>query len=44
VPHARYLQSHIEQLDLVGEIETWRENLIRYGLAQLTGDSSDPND
>ena len=39
-----YLQSHTEQLDLVGEIERWREDLIRYGLDQLTGDSSDQND
>jgi len=39
-----YLQSHTEQLDLVGEIEAWREDLIRYGLDQLTGDSSDQND
>jgi len=39
-----YLQSHTEQLDLVGEIERWREDLIRYGLDQLTGDPSDQND
>jgi len=38
-----YLQSHTEQLDLVGEIDTCREDLIRYGLDQLTGDSSDLN-
>jgi len=39
-----YLRSHTEQLDLPGEIQAWREDLIRYGLDQLTGDSSDPND
>jgi death-on-curing protein len=39
-----YLRSHTEALDLVGEIEEWREDLIQYGIEQLTGDSSDPND
>ena len=39
-----YLRSHTEQLDLAGEIETWRDDLIRYGVDQLTGDSSEPND
>jgi len=38
-----YLQSHTEDIDLAGEIEQWRDDLIRYGLEELTGDSSDPN-
>ena len=39
-----YLQSHTEQLDLAGEIADWRDDLIEYGIDQLTGGSSDPND
>ncbi|GAA0725535.1 type II toxin-antitoxin system death-on-curing family toxin [Halorubrum trapanicum] len=39
-----YLRSHTEALDLAGEIEAWRDELVRYGLDRLTGDSSDPND
>lgn len=39
-----YLRSHTDELDLEGEIEEWRDDLIQYGIAQLTGDSSDPND
>lgn len=39
-----YLRSHIEALDLAGEIEAWRDELVRHGLAELTGDSPDPND
>ena len=39
-----YLRSHTEALDLAGEIEAWRDELVRYGLSELTGDSSDPND
>ena len=39
-----YLRSHTEELDLAGEIEEWREELVRYGISELTGDSSDPND
>ena len=39
-----YLRSHSDQIDLAGEIETWREDLIRYGLDELTDSSSDPND
>jgi len=38
-----YLRSHTEQLELAGEIDAWRDDLIRYGIDQLTGDSSDPN-
>ncbi|WP_236044989.1 type II toxin-antitoxin system death-on-curing family toxin [Haloarcula nitratireducens] len=38
-----YLHSHTEALDLVGEIEEWRDDLIQYGLEQLTTDE-DPND
>ncbi|TKX87957.1 type II toxin-antitoxin system death-on-curing family toxin [Halorubrum sp. SS5] len=39
-----YLCSHTEVIDLAGEIEAWREDLIQYGIDELTGDSSDPND
>ncbi|MDJ1434435.1 type II toxin-antitoxin system death-on-curing family toxin [Halostagnicola sp. A-GB9-2] len=39
-----YLRSHTEEIDLAGEIEQWRDDLIRYGLDELTGDSSNPND
>jgi len=39
-----YLRSHTEELDLIGEIEDWREDLIEYGLEQLNDDLSDPND
>ena len=38
-----YLRSRTNQLDLAGEIEGWRDDLIRYGLDQLTDDSVDPN-
>jgi death on curing protein len=38
-----YLRSHTEEIDLVGEIEAWREDLIAYGIDELTGDVSDPN-
>jgi len=39
-----YLRSHTEELDLAGEIERWRDDLVQYGIEQLTDDSSDPND
>lgn len=39
-----YLRSHTEKIDLADEIEQWRDDLIQYGLDELTGDSSDPND
>lgn len=39
-----YLQSHTEEMDLLGETDDWREELIQYGLEQLTEDLSDPND
>ena len=39
-----YLHSHTEELNLAGEIEQWRDDLIQYGLDELTGDSSNPND
>ena len=44
VETVEYLRSHTEKLDLAGEIEEWRDDLIQYGIEQLTGDSSDPND
>jgi death-on-curing protein len=39
-----YLQSRTEDIDLPGEIEAWRDDLVQYGLDELTGESSDPND
>ena len=39
-----YLRSHTEPVDLIDEIGDWREELIQYGVAELIGDSSDPND
>jgi death-on-curing protein len=39
-----YLRSHSEEIDLAGEIGEWRDDFIRYGLDELTGGSSDPND
>ena len=39
-----YLRSHTEEIELPGEVEQWREELIRYGLDELTGDSDDAND
>jgi death-on-curing protein len=39
-----YFRSHSEEIDLADEIEEWRDDLIRYGLDELTGGSSDPND
>ena len=39
-----YLRSHTVEIDLAGEIEEWRDDLIRYGLNELTDDASDPND
>lgn len=39
-----YLQSRTEELDLAGEIEEWRDELVRYGIERLADDSSDSND
>ena len=39
-----YLRTHTEEIDLAEETEEWREDLIQYGVEQLTDDSSDPND
>lgn len=39
-----YLESNTTQIELAGEIDRWREELIQYGLEQLTDDSLDPND
>lgn len=40
-----YLRSHAEEIDLTDEIEKWRDDLIQYGLTELTDDDSlDPND
>lgn len=39
-----YLHSHTEEIDLPGEVEAWRDDLVQYGLDELTRESSDPND
>ena len=40
-----YLRTHTEEIDLADEIEQWREDLVQYGLTELTDDDSlDPND
>jgi len=39
-----YLRTHTEELDLAGEIERWREDLLQYGIERLTGDSGDQKD
>lgn len=39
-----YLRTHTEELDLAGEIERWREDLLQYGIEQLTGDSGEQKD
>mgnify|MGYP000728306709 CR=1 FL=1 len=39
-----YLRAHTETLDLVGEIEQWRDDLLQYGVEQLTGETTDQND
>lgn len=39
-----YLRSHTAELSLRGEIEKWRDDLIQYGIEQLTDNSPDPND
>ena len=38
-----YLRSHTNQLDLAGEIEAWRDDLMQYGIDRLTDNSEDPN-
>jgi death-on-curing protein len=43
VETVEYLESHTKEIDLAGEIEQWRDDLIRYGLEELTDDASDPN-
>lgn len=40
----RYLRSHTEEIDLSAEIDSWREDLLQYGLDELAERSSDPND
>ncbi|WP_336035366.1 type II toxin-antitoxin system death-on-curing family toxin [Halobacterium yunchengense] len=39
-----YLRTHTEELDLAGEVERWREDLLEYGIEQLTGESDDQKD
>jgi death-on-curing protein len=38
-----YLETHTESLDLPGAIENWREDLIQYGMGELSK-RGDPND
>lgn len=38
-----YLRTHTERIDLDEAIERWRDDLVRYGLDQLTDESPDPN-
>jgi death-on-curing protein len=38
-----YLRSHTTESSLAGEIEEWRDDLVRHGLDELTGGSPDPN-
>jgi len=40
----QYLRSNTAPLDLAGEISQWRDELVQYGVDQLTNDRSDPND
>lgn len=39
----QYLETNTESLDLPGAIENWREDLIQFGLEELT-EREDPND
>ncbi|WP_018257433.1 type II toxin-antitoxin system death-on-curing family toxin [Halomicrobium katesii] len=39
-----YLRTNTAPIDLAGEISQWREELVRYGVGELTTDRSDPND
>ena len=38
-----YLRTHTRRIDLTEAIEQWRDDLVRYGLDQLSDDPSDPN-
>ena len=39
----QYLEAHTEPIDLAGEIETWRADLVQFGLEELAT-REDPND
>ncbi|MDY6817818.1 MAG: type II toxin-antitoxin system death-on-curing family toxin [Halobacteriales archaeon] len=39
-----YLRTHTMEADLNGVVGQWRDDLVAYGLDQLSDDSSDPND
>jgi len=39
-----YLRTHTDEIDLADEIGQWREDLLQYGLDELTEESTDPND
>ncbi|MCU4741663.1 type II toxin-antitoxin system death-on-curing family toxin [Natronoglomus mannanivorans] len=40
-----YLEAHVEPIDLGGEIDHWRDDLLEYGVDELTGTrTEDPND
>lgn len=38
-----YLRNHTEPIDLNEAIDRWRDDLVDFGVDQLTDDSSDPN-
>lgn len=40
----QYLEVNTEPIDLPGAIEHWRDDLIQYGLDELTDEQEDPND
>ncbi|MFB6137509.1 MAG: type II toxin-antitoxin system death-on-curing family toxin [Halobacteriaceae archaeon] len=39
-----YLRTHTKEVDLDEVVAEWRDDLVRQGLAQLSDESSDPND
>lgn len=39
-----YLHANTEQIDVANALSQWREELVQYGLDQLTDGSSNPND
>jgi death-on-curing protein len=39
-----YLRTHTEEVDLNEVVAEWRDDLVRHGLAQLSDESTDPND
>lgn len=39
-----YFRTHTTDVDLNEVVERWRGDIVEYGLAQLSDESSDPND